>query len=62
VPPSVLVPKSASLAMKHLVSALLQSAGRSMIHSAEARWQLAHAATLVGVTSSVTLMTAPRPG
>src|SRR5205085_1505638 len=34
----VVVWKSASAVRKHLVSALLQSAGRSTIHSADARW------------------------
>ena len=41
------VPKSASSVRKHLVPASLHSAGRSMIHSAEALAQLEHAATSV---------------
>ena len=39
--------ESASAVRKHLVNALLHRAGRSMIHSAEARAQLAHPALKV---------------
>src|SRR5580658_2547425 len=41
------VPKSASSVRKHLVPALLQSSGRSTIHSAEALAQLEHVAVMV---------------
>src|ERR1700739_2516131 len=56
-PPMVDVPKSASSVMKHLVRALLHRAGRSMIHSAEDRSQLAQAAVSVAVLPVVRSVT-----
>lgn len=47
------VPKSASSVRKHLVRALLQNAGRSMTHSADARAQVEHAAVVVLVSPVV---------
>jgi hypothetical protein len=41
------VPKSASSVRKHLVPALLQSSGRSTIHSADVRSQVEHVAVVV---------------
>jgi hypothetical protein len=43
------VPKSASSVIKQLVSAALQRAGRSMIHSADARSQVEQLAVSVAV-------------
>src|ERR1700684_3108828 len=45
-PLMVVVPKSASSVRKHLVPALLQSSGRSTIHSADVRAQLVQAAVV----------------
>ena len=46
-PVMVVAWKLASSVRKHLVAALLHSAGRSIIHSAEARLQVAQAAVWV---------------
>src|SRR6266581_1177957 len=52
-PPIVVTWKLASLVMKHLVPALLHSAGRSTIHSAEDRWHVEHAAVLIAFLREV---------
>src|SRR5580693_10020487 len=46
-PVMVVVPKSANSVRKQLVPALLQSSGRSTIHSADVRAQVAHVALVL---------------
>ena len=52
--PMVALWKSASAVRKHLVSELLHSAGRSMIHSADARWHEAQGLMMVKCLPLVT--------